>query len=163
MALLYLNIILGSIIVALNLVEIIIIIRRRRRIKPYEQLLGSLAVADALTGACLVFIKVYITVIESKSVQEKASNILHCVALTTVIISTASLASITADRLIAIKYPFYHRTLVTKSRVWFCAIMEWLITWVLVTIPVLIGTLSTILPQDMIFAYQKVGITQNFA
>ena len=163
MLLFYLNIILGSVIVVLNLVEIIIIIRRRKHIKPYEQLLGSLAVADALTGICLVFIKVYITVVESKRVQQNASSILYCIALTTVVISTVSLASITADRLLAIKYPFYHRILVTTSRVWICAIMEWLITWVLVTIPVLIGTLSTILPQDMIFVYQKVGITLKFA
>ena len=157
MALLYLNTTLGIIIVLLNLVEISIIVRRRKQIKPYEQLLSSLAMADTLTGLFLFCIKVYVIAQENEEAQKNATNILYCIALTTVLISTASLGSITVDRLLAIKYPLYHRTVVTKSRVWFCAIMEWVITWVLVTIPILIGTLSSILPQDMISVYHKVG------
>ena len=158
MPIIYLNVALGAAIVALNLLELAIIIQRRKRIKPYEQLLSSLAVADALTGLFLVASKVYTVLHESSEARQTATNILSCIALTTVIISTASLASITADRLFAIKYPFYHRTFVTKSRVWFCAIMEWVITWVLVTIPILIGTLSPVLPQDMTLVYKKVSI-----
>ena len=160
MLLVYLNIALGAAIVALNITEIVIIVRRRKQIKPYEQLLSSLAVADSLTGACLFSIKVYALVRGNETDQGQASGILYCIVLTTVIISTVSLASITADRLLAIKYPFYHRTMVTKSRVWFCAILEWVFTWVLVTIPTLVGTLSSVLPQRMLYVYQKVSISQ---
>lgn len=157
MPLFYLTIGLGAAIFALNLLELIIITQRRRKIKTYEQLLSSLAVADALTGIFVFASKVYTVVQDSTEAEKRASNILSCIALTTVIISTASLASITADRLLAVKYPFYHRAWVTKSRVWFCAVIEWSITWVLVTIPILVGALSPVLPQDLTLAYQKVN------
>lgn len=156
MAILELNIVLGAAIVALNLLEIAIIIQRRKRMKTYEQLLSSLAVADALTGLFVFSSKIYTKVHESTEAKKHASAILSCIALTTVIISTASLASITGDRLLAIKYPLYHRAWVTKSRVWFCAILEWAVTWVLVTIPILVGTLTPILPADMTNVYEKV-------
>ncbi|XP_065066089.1 uncharacterized protein LOC135691971 [Rhopilema esculentum] len=156
MTFVYLNVSLGVAIIILNLLEIALIVKRRKKIKPYEQLLSSLAVADGLTGLLLVVSNLFSIIHTTTNAHKMASSILSCIILTTVVISIASLASIAIDRILAVKYPLYHRRWVTKSRVWFCAVVEWVATWILVTIPILVGKFSVILPDDMTQIYQKI-------
>ena len=158
MTFVYLNVSLGVAIIILNLLEIALIVKRRKKIKPYEQLLSSLAVADGLTGLLLVVSNLFSIIHTTTNAHKLASSILSCIILTTVVISIASLASIATDRILAVKYPLYHRRWVTKSRVWFCAVVEWIATWILVTIPILVGKFSFILPDDMTQIYQKVHL-----
>ena len=145
--------------IVLNTTEIALIIKARKTIKPYVQILSSLACADMLTGVLLTVFKIYLLFNTSDNAANIEANILSCMVLSTVMISIATLVSITIDRLMAVKYPLIHRVYVTKTRVWVCAIAEWVFTFLLVTIPIALGKFGVIQTDSMSLVYSKVSVS----
>eukprot|EP00794_Sanderia_malayensis_P012742 gene12742-14048_t len=140
--------------------ELAIIVKRIKRsntIRPYEQLLSSLAVADLLTGLFLVILKVNKLVSDPSSTDEAlVIDIVFCLVLTTVMISVANLATICLDRMMAVKCPFLYRTQVSTKRTWATVIGQWILAWALIPIPILAGKLHWVDVGSMAKIYGKI-------
>ena len=121
------DLIIGFLVAVLNVVEIIIIARIKKR-KKYEVLLLSLSLSDCLFGiANVILASVYISnECHARSLLE-CSYILH---LFFVLTSMFHLAFMSIDRVIAVIKPFKHKFLLTQRRIYIIIAVLWSFTLV---------------------------------
>ena len=121
------DLIIGFLVAVLNVVEIIIIARIKKR-KKYEVLLLSLSLSDCLFGiANVILASVYI------SNECHARNLLECsyiLYLFFVLTSMFHLAFMSIDRVIAVIKPFKHKFLLTQRRIYIIIAVLWSFTLV---------------------------------
>ena len=121
------DLIIGFLVAVLNVVEIIIIARIKKR-KKYEVLLLSLSLSDCLFGiANVILASVYI------SNECHARSLLECsyiLYLFFVLTSMFHLAFMSIDRVIAVIKPFKHKFLLTQRRIYIIIAVLWSFTLV---------------------------------
>ena len=114
------DLVIGFLVAVLNVIEIIIIARIKKR-KKYEVLLLSLSLSDCLFGiANVILASVYRSLLE-------CSHILH---LFFVLTSMFYLIIMSIDRVIAAVKPFKHKLLFTQRRIYIIIAISWSLTLV---------------------------------
>ena len=125
----------GSIIILLNSVEMFFILRVRGKLKIFEILLLNLATADLFVGIFVVVFQSLILVNKLSANGIVAGKIaFNCFSFFSVASSLFQVLLISLDRLVAVKFPIRHRTLITVRRVVKCEIVVWTITVLLALI-----------------------------
>ena len=118
----------GTLIILLNSLEIYLIVRRWRKIKPYEHLLLNLAIADFLVGGVRCGTAIY-EIHHSRWVQDKtASTVMRSLIMFSVDSSGTNISLISIDRLVAIKFPLEHRIWMSKRNARIVNALTWIIT-----------------------------------
>lgn len=108
-------IIIASVTVLLNLLEIIFLKMRCGGLKPHDKLLLSLAVSDLLVAVMVTIYKVCDLVLDQMTLLDE--EMFSIILVSSLIMSSLNLLAITLDRFLAIKYPLKH--LVWGSRLKF--------------------------------------------
>ncbi len=112
--------IIGVIAIVVNMVEIVLITKGKRKLKSYKQLLLSLAVCDLLVGSsCVSYVILY------AFEREKARQIFSFMASFSVTASLWILLFIGVDRFVAIRFPLRHLRWVAKNYIRNCIIFSW--------------------------------------
>ena len=112
--------------VFLNIIEIVLILRIRKR-KAFDKLLLSLAVSDAAVGMILSGMKIFHIAKPQQSTLQSTSDRQKAFGLS-VLFSVANLLAISVDRLLAVKYPIKHRMTLTSRRANIAIIVLWVVT-----------------------------------
>ena len=110
-----------SIIIIVNFIEILILIRNRKRLTNYESLLLSLSISDFLVGLSAGSIKVLFRI----GIFQDARHQQLLMAWFSVACSLTHTVAITMDRLFAVAYPIKHRILSTRKNIKFLLIIAW--------------------------------------
>ena len=114
----------GALSTILNIVEIILICRKRKTLKSYEQLLLSLSAGDFITGFAFSSIGVlHFSGVELVGNRDTISTGLLMVFL----FSMDNLLIVGIDRLVAVRFPIRHRTWMTGNKMKFIIITIWAI------------------------------------
>ena len=123
------NLIVSTLLIIVNLIEIYLIAKRRRHITTYEALLLSLSIADFLVGVSTV-------IFTAGAGQNKftIATIGSPMFFFTFMSSMLHLSTLTIDRAIAVAYPLRHRYWVSKTRIVICIISLWVFS-LAVTLP----------------------------
>lgn len=98
-------------IIVVNLIEIKILIKRRKKLSNYEWLLLSLSITDLLVG-CIKCLVNTLVLVSRDTVLKTLPMLWFSVAC-----SISHTVAITLDRLLAIAYPFKHRAMSTRSNI----------------------------------------------
>ena len=121
------DLVIGFLVAVLNVIEIIIIARIKKR-KKYEVLLLSLSLSDCLFGISnIILASVYI------SNECHARSLLECsyiLYLFFVLTSMFHLTFMSIDRVIAVVKPFKHKFLFTQRRIYIIITILWSLTLV---------------------------------
>ena len=118
----------GIIVVILNIIEIIIICRLKRKKKIYEILLLSLSISDLLFGLSNGIISIlYLSNIKTNEALEISYTLYFYFIVTSVL----HLIWISVDRLWAVYAPLKHNMLVTRKRTKYIIIITWVCTTIL--------------------------------
>ena len=116
----------GALSVVFNLAEIILIAKKWRSLKSYDQLLLSLSASDFITG--LTFFGFGISHFSGLSLEE---NVTRCVSSMGLImafaISVKNLLLIGLDRLVAVRFPIKHRIWMTRNKMNLIIVMLWIV------------------------------------
>ena len=117
---------LGVLIAILNLVEIIMIAKIKRKRKLYEILLLSLSVSDFMFGISNVFVNIFFLAgaCGNKHFVEAAFTTYLFFVLTSIF----HLSFITLDRLIAVLKPLQHKLILSRKRVYIFLILLWILS-----------------------------------
>ena len=115
----------GVLIAILNLVEIILIAKIKRKKKIYEILLLSLSVSDFMFGLSNVFVSIpYIaSICRFQEVVEAAYTLYVFFVLTSIF----HLLFITVDRLMAVLKPLKHKTYLSRRRFYIYLAILWIL------------------------------------
>ena len=110
-----------SIIIIINFIEILILIRNRKRLTNYECLLLSMAISDFLVGlsAGSIDILIGIGIIQGLRHQQLS------MAWFSIACSLTHTVAITMDRLFAVAYPIKHRMLSTRKKIIVLLVIAW--------------------------------------
>ena len=119
-------IVLGQLIVLLNAAEIVLILRKKDK-KIFDKLLLSLAASDLLVGMSIFAFKIAELEAPKKSRWPTPANFTNMYVLS-MIFSITSLAGITIERLLAVKFPIKHRMLATKKRANISVAIMWIVS-----------------------------------
>ncbi len=118
-------IIISLLIVIINAIEIALIIREKREITAYEQFLLSLSIADLLVGLSYLCLTI-LYMIKWDPIQNSGGR--DSVAVWySIVVSLSHICGITADRLLAILWPFKHKIWMTQKNVACSIAFLWLI------------------------------------
>ena len=112
--------------VFLNIIEIVLILRIRKR-KAFDKLLLSLAVSDAVVGMILSGMKTFHIAKPQQSTLLSIYDRQKAFGLS-VLFSIANLLAISVDRLLAVKYPIKHRMMLTSRRANIAVVVLWVVT-----------------------------------
>ena len=129
---------LGVLIAVLNLVEIVMIVKIKRKKKLYEILLFSLSVSDFMFGISNIFVNIFF--LAGACTNEHLLETAFTLYVFFVLTSIFHLSFITVDRLIAVLKPLQHKTILSRKRVYTFLILLWILT-------VMISTLLQILDE----------------
>lgn len=121
----FIYIVIGVAAAVLNLVEIILIKRGQRRIKPHEKLLLSLALSDILVAVTVVIYKVFDIAIEANYWLDEGT--FSIILVSSLKMSGLNLLAITFDRFLAVKWPLKHRLWESKLRINVVIAVIWVI------------------------------------
>ena len=114
---------LGILVFLTNLVEVLLILRKKQR-STFEKLLLSLAFSDLLIGLVITAIKALDFVPKKQlRLKEDAFPIVFNISS---LFSMKNLLIIAIDRFLAVRYPIKHRVLVTGRRVNIAIIIIWI-------------------------------------
>ena len=118
------NLSFGVLIAVLNVVEIVIITKIKRKRKIYEILLLSLSVSDCLFGLSNAFASIiYIaSICRLKDMVETAYTLYMFFVLTSIF----HLLFITTDRLLVVLKPLKHRTYISRRRLYIFLAILWI-------------------------------------
>ena len=138
----------GVLIAILNLAEIIMIAKIKRKKKIYEIVLLSLSVSDCMFGLSNVFVSIpYIaSICRFQDLVETTYTLYVFFILTSIF----HLLFITLDRLIAILKPFKHRTCLSRKRFYMFLAILWILA-------VMISALLKIL-DEFTNTFEKTGL-----
>jgi len=119
----------GILVILLNIIEIIIIAKLKRKKRNYEICLLSLCCSDLLFGFSnsLVSILYLSNSRRYETVTEMAYSIYLLVALSSIL----HLSGIALERLWIITKPFQHRVFITRKRIYIILALIWVITIVI--------------------------------
>ena len=123
---------LSFIIVTLNISEIVLILRRKKR-KAFDKFLLSLAASDILVALSVASFKLADLVTSNTVLWLIGQNYVN-ILLLSIKFSIFNLIAITADRLLAVRFPIKHRILSTEWRVNAVIVTIWSLCIVSVTI-----------------------------
>ena len=121
-------IVVGGLATILNLVEIILICKKRTHLKSYEQLLLSLSASDFVSGLTFLCLGILLSTIMGTYEQRRITKmgvIMSCIP------SAANLIFIGVDRLIAVRFPIKHNIWVTPRKTKFTIIIMWTVVLLL--------------------------------
>ena len=123
-------IVIGAFTILLNSLEIYLIVRRRRMIKPYEQLLLNLAIADLFVGGVRLGTSFYDIHHSHESWVQKTIVfwLIRGLIIFSIYFSGMNILVISIDRLIAIKFPIRHKVWMSTRRVRIVAATTWTLT-----------------------------------
>ena len=116
---------LGVLIATLNLVEIIMIVKIKRKKKLYEILLLSLSVSDFMFGISNIFVNIFF--LAGACTNEHLLETAFTLYVFFVLTSIFHLSFITVDRLIAVLKPLQHKTILSRKRVYTFLILLWIV------------------------------------
>ena len=116
---------LGVLIAILNLVEIILIAKIKRKRQLYEILLLSLSVSDFMFGISNVFVNIFFLkgICNNQHLVTTAFTIYVFFVLTSIF----HLSFITVDRLIAVLKPLQHKLVLSRKRVYIILVLLWIL------------------------------------
>ena len=113
-------IVVGGLAIILNLVEIILICKRRKNLKSYEQLLLSLSASDLVSGLTFFCLGILLSAIMKTREQRLITKM---GVIMSFMLSAANLIFIGVDRLIAVRFPMKHNIWVTPRKTKFTIII----------------------------------------
>ena len=117
-------IIIGLVAAVSNLLEIILIRRNTRRLRPHDKLLLSLAASDLFVAVTVTAYKICDFAIDNNHwLDEKVFSI---ILVATLMMSGLNLIAITLDRFLAIKYPLRHRVFETRIKINLVLLAIWI-------------------------------------
>ena len=116
---------LGVLIATLNLVEIIMIVKIKRKKKLYEILLLSLSVSDFMFGISNIFVNIFF--LAGACTNEHLLETAFTLYVFFVLTSIFHLSFITVDRLIAVLKPLQHKIILSRKRVYTFLILLWIV------------------------------------
>ena len=140
--------------VVLNSLEIILIVlklSKRRSTKAFEIFLLSLSCSDILVGLMTVVLIIYLMAANSSEFAIPRSNIWFQTFLTCMTFSTSTsvlnVLAIGLDRLLAVRYPFKHRTWMSPQRAKIAVTGIWILNAIVVctTVPILVSSPQVVL------------------
>ena len=123
---------LSSIIAALNISEIVLILRSKTR-KAFDKFLLSLAVSDILVALSVAWFKIADLATGNTVLWLIGKNYVN-ILLLSITFSFFNLIAITADRFLAVRFPIKHRILSTEWRVNAVIVTIWSLSIIFVTI-----------------------------
>lgn len=130
----------GFIAIALNSIEVYLIRKRLSFIKPFEQLVLSLACSDIFTGVVAAIYGCYALIVGVDSHEQALKS---GIVVATFAFTTMNLIAIGIDRYMAIRYPIKHRYCLTKNRVKIFIILLWIVLLVILVIGPAIAAFTT--------------------
>ena len=110
-------------IVILNFVEILMILKFKKKNEIYDIILLSLSVSDLLFGLSNVFVNIFILTGSCES--EALLQATYVFYVFSVLSSIFHLMFITMDRVKAILQPFQHKTFMTRKRIFIFLVLLW--------------------------------------
>ena len=116
---------LGVLIATLNLVEIIMIVKIKRKKKLYEILLLSLSVSDFMFGISNIFVNIFF--LAGACTNEHLLETGFTLYVFFILTSIFHLSFITVDRLIAVLKPLQHKIILSRKRVYTFLILLWIV------------------------------------
>ena len=112
----------------LNSLEIYLIVRRWRKMKPYEQLLLNLAIADFLVGIMRLMSAIH-GIHNPDWKNEPYSIVVLAFMQFSVSSSAFNIFAISTDRLMAVKMPLIHRVWMSKRNARIMNASTWILTF----------------------------------
>ena len=114
----------GVLIVLLNSVEIFLLQKSKRSLKPHEILISSLAFSDCLVAFLGIVCGILLSTNGRSAAVQETLFMLLFLSLSS---SNIIIVAIAVDRFIAVKYPLRHLTLLSKKRMIILLIIFWMI------------------------------------
>ena len=151
-------IILSILVLALNTAEAVMIIKRRRVINSFEIILLHLSMAGLLTGFVSIYLAIFI--ISSKTDQPDFEKHYTVVISTTLALQCTMVFvfAVSVDRLVAVKYPFWHRSKVTNTRAKKFAGVAWVVS--LCSSAILIAIYGLLHAQDSYILHKPYRVVE---
>ena len=125
----------GMLAIAVNVIEIILILRNRRMIRTFEYFLLNLAAADCICGVILSIQNVLYAV--TGGMENDVLGAFTAFSLTS---SITNLLAISLHRLLVVKFPLQHHLWITKRRKLGVVALIWIISLLSTCIVVLLST-----------------------
>ena len=115
-------------IILVNLIEIILLLKRRKILLPYELILLSLAIADLNVGIA----ELSLAIIRLPDNDSLRSAFAKGFLWYTIKASVFHVAALTIDRLIAVTKPLLHKLWVTRKRITYVIIAIWVVLFAVI-------------------------------
>lgn len=125
------NVTICFIAIILNLIELALIIRKKR-IKAFERILLSLSVADILVCVLYCFREFYEFVTNQPLYNTATANLIEFpLEAFSIMTSTTNVLILGIDRLLAVKYPLRHAVWTTKAKTCLLIVSAWVTSIIL--------------------------------
>ena len=149
----------GVLIAILNLAEIIMIAKIKRKKKIYEVVLLSLSVSDCMFGLSNVFVSVphIASICRFQDLVETTYTLYVFFILTSIF----HLLFITLDRLIAILKPFKHRTCLSRKRFYMYLAILWILAVMISALLKILDEFTNTFEKDAIRATMPMQTTRT--
>ena len=131
----------GFIAIVLNSIEVYLIAKKLGYIKPFEQLVLSLACSDIFTGIASITYGCYELAVDG---EERGHAMRLNIVVAVFAFTAINLIAIGADRFIAIRFPIKHRNCLTKDRVKIFIILLWIVLLAIIVIGPATAALVTV-------------------
>ena len=149
----------GVLIAILNLAEIIMIAKIKRKKKIYEVVLLSLSVSDCMFGLSNVFVSIphIASICRFQDLVETTYTLYVFFILTSIF----HLLFITLDRLIAILKPFKHRTCLSRKRFYMYLAILWILAVMISALLKILDEFTNTFEKDAIRATMPMQTTRT--
>ena len=136
---------LGTICMALNSTEIVLILKKRKSIKTFELILLSFSVADLMVGLSMLASAAY-DIDRGKTMDKKdpMSYFIWTTQMFAPCSSITNILGISIDRVLAVEFPLRHRIWMSRQNAKWLILVIWLASIIL--------TLISVLPQFIILS-----------
>eukprot|EP00794_Sanderia_malayensis_P010793 gene10793-11947_t len=140
-------------VIIVNSIEVSLLVKKRKKLKPCEQCLLSLSVADLLVGiSTLIMALQYADMLELAETSFKLTNTDASASIWfSVLASIAHVLAMTLDRWYAVAQPIKHRIRITKRLVAKVIVAAWLGCLVVAVVCTVFAKLNLILRYAIVF------------